>query len=67
MATIRGCFSNEQAQCLCGVFQKSGTKRPLTIDKTADGPLVYAKAPRECSGAAKQLNAISKVLASLVH
>ena len=39
----RGCFSNEQAQRLCGVFQKPVAKRPLAIDETADCPLVYAQ------------------------
>jgi len=34
--------------------------------KSADGALVYAKAPREGSRSAKQLNAISEVFTSLV-
>jgi len=61
-----GGFRNQQVQCLGGVFQKSVTKRPLAIDKSADGALVYAKAPREGSRSAKQLNAISEVFTSLV-
>ena len=62
----RGRFIAEQPQCFCGICQKPVTKRPLAVDKTTDGPLVDAKAPRKCSGAAKQLDAISKMLASFV-
>lgn len=35
-----GRFINEQSQCPCGIFQKAVTKRPLAIDKMANGLLV---------------------------
>ena len=58
----RCCFRDQQAERLCGVFQKPVGNRPLAIDEPPDGPFVYAKTPRSCGDAAKNLDAMSKVI-----
>ena len=58
----RGCFRDQQAERFCGVVQQPVANRPLAIDKPPDGPFVYAKTPRSCGNAAKDLDAMGKVI-----
>lgn len=62
-----GGFGGEVAQCLRGVSKESIADRPLAIDEPTDGPLIDSKAPRECRGATKQLDAVSEVILSILH
>ena len=52
---------------LHGVLQQPFAYRPLTVDKTPDGSLIYAETPRACRDPAKHLDAMGEVGLRYLH
>ncbi|WP_260929500.1 hypothetical protein [Novosphingobium sp. 9] len=57
----------EVTQCLRGVLQQAVAKRALAIDEPPDSPLINPETAGKCGRSAKQLDAVSEVVLSILH